>query len=378
MFVSAPADINVSLADMVEEMKMSLGDLQAGGVNSRSRVGFPSLNQRIFAPFKLATVIDAVAARGIGPETVLDRTGLTPTEVRDPHTLTSIGQYLVACENIVAAGATFSDAFEIGSRLHLSAYGMYGYALMCSPTMREFFDFAVRYQPLATPTVRLGWRTEGAFAIWRFEEIYRDVMSNEVRTFLVRQQMKMTYTHIRDTAGADNLPIRAIFALPEDGQASADEQALSCSCSYGQEGNELHYPIGILDQTPELGNRLTRTMLEETCERLIGQSRISSGLSGEVYQLLLLAPNRSASMTSIAEQLGLQERTLRRRLAAEDTSYGEIVDDVRRKLAIEYLQTTRMSVDDVAWKVGFSDSANLRRAVRRWTGKTIGEVRAER
>lgn len=354
---------------------MSPGDVQAGGVSGRSRAGFPSLNQRIFAPFKLATVIDAVASRGIVPERVLDRTGLTPAEVRDPHTLTSIGQYLVACENIVAAGAEFSDAFVIGSRLHLSAYGMYGYALMCSPTMREFFDFAVRYQPLATPTVRLGWRTEGAVAIWRFEEIYRDVMSNEVRTFLVRQQMKMTFTHIRDTAGADNLPIRAIFALPEDGQARADEDALSCPCSYGQESNELHYPVGILDQTPELGNRLTRTMLEETCERLIGQSRIASGLSGEVYQLLLLAPNQSASMTSIAGQLGLQERTLRRRLASEGTSYGEIVDDVRRKLAIEYLQTTRMSVDDVAWKVGFSDSANLRRAVRRWTGKTINEVR---
>ena len=58
-------------------------------------------------------------------------------------------------------------------------------------------------------------------------------------------------------------------------------------------------------------------------------------------------------------------------------SAEEIVDDVRRKLTIEYLQTTRMSVDDVAWKVGFSDSANLRRAIRRWTGKTINEVRAK-
>ena len=37
----------------------------------------------------------------------------------------------------------------------LAAYGMYGYALMCSPTMREFFHFAVRYQPLATPALRL-------------------------------------------------------------------------------------------------------------------------------------------------------------------------------------------------------------------------------
>lgn len=67
---------------------------------------------------------------------------------------------------------------------------------------------------------------------------------------------------------------------------------------------------------------------------------------------------------------------LRRRLAAEDASYSAIVGDVRRKLAIEYLQMTRMSVDDVACKVGFSDSPNLRRAVRRWTGKTIRALRA--
>ena len=357
---------------------MSVGDAPGRIASRNARVGFPSLNQRIFAPFKLATVIDTVSGRGIAADTVLERTGLTLAEVRDPHTLTSIGQYLTACENIVAAGAQFADAFAIGSRLHLSAYGMYGYALMCSPTMREFFDFAVRYQPLATPTVRLGWRTEGAFAIWQFQEIYRDVMSNEVRTFLIRQQMKMTYTHIRDTAGSDNLPVKAVFALAQDGHAAEDERELSCPCFYGHDANELHFPIGILEQTPELGNRLTRTMLEETCDRLIGQSRIASGLSGEVYQLLLVAPNQSASMTAIAGQLGLQERTLRRRLAAEETSYGEIVDDVRRKLAIEYLQTTRMSVDDVAWKVGFSDSANLRRAVRRWTGQTINEVRAEK
>lgn len=340
------------------------------------RAGFPSLNQRIFAPFKIATVIDAVAGRGIEPETVLDRTGLTLADVRDPHSLTSIGQYLIACENIVAAGAGFDDAFAIGARLHLSAYGMYGYALLCSPTMRDFFDFAVRYQPLATPTVRLEWRTEGDVAIWHFREIYRDVMSSDVRTFLVRQQMKMTFTHIRDTAGKDNLPVGALFALPEDAHTADDALALSCPCFYDQPANELHYPIGILDQTPELGNRLTRTMLEETCERLIGQPRISSGLSGEVYQLLLNAPSQFPSMTEVASQLGLQERTLRRRLAAEDASYGAIVDDVRRKLAIEYLQTTRMSVDDVAWKVGFSDSANLRRAIRRWTGGTVGEIRA--
>src|SRR3546814_16813161 len=107
---------------------------------------------------------------------------------------------------------------------------MYGYALMCSPTMRDFFDFAVRYQPLATPTVRLGWRTEGEVAIWQFSEIYRDVMSSEVRTFLVRQQMKMTFKHIRDTAGADNLTGGALFALTEASTSAADGHDLAVAC----------------------------------------------------------------------------------------------------------------------------------------------------
>src|SRR3546814_9846209 len=155
--VRASADIVVSLADtdFGRDNIVTGDEVPAVLANRSARAGFPSLNQRIFAPFKLATVIDAVARRGIAPDTVLDRTGLTLSQVRDPHTLTSIGQYLVACENIVAAGAEFRDAFAIGSRLHLSAYGMYGYALMCSPPMRDFFDFAVRYQPLAA-------RSEGA------------------------------------------------------------------------------------------------------------------------------------------------------------------------------------------------------------------------
>lgn len=365
------ADMTVSFG----EKNMTEPARQAPALRN-DRSGFPTLNQRIFAPFKIATVIDTVAERGISAEAVLARTGLTLADIRDPHTLTSIGQYLTACENIVKAGAGFADAFSIGSRLHLSAYGMYGYALMCSPTMRDFFDFAVRYQPLATPTVRLHWRVEGDVAIWEFREIYRDFMSDDVRTFLLRQQMKMTFTHIRDAAGTDNLAVRAIFSLPEDEWSKEDARELSCTCVYDGEANELHYPVSLLDRTPALGNRLTRSMLEETCERLIGQSRIASGLSGELYQRLLSTPGQFPSMPEMAAQLGMQERTLRRKLALEDTTYGAIIDDVRRKLTMEYLQTTQMSVDDVAWKVGFSDSANLRRAVRRWTNGTVGQIRA--
>tara|TARA_R100000935_G_scaffold58864_1_gene98774 strand:+ start:8330 stop:9424 length:1095 start_codon:yes stop_codon:yes gene_type:complete len=335
----------------------------------------PLLNNKVFAPYKVATLIDTVEACRISAETVLNRTGLSLEEIRNPHTLTSVRQYLTACDNIIAAGAGLGVAFEVGSRLHLSAYGMYGYALMCSPTMREFFDFAVRYHLLATPTLRLGWRLEGDLAIWEFTEIYREVMSNDLRNFLIRQQMMQNFTHVRDVAGEDRTPVRALFGLADDGTATEDERMLECPCFYDQPVHELHYPASILDQAPELGNRLTRAMLEDTCDRLIGQAKMTSGVAGEVYQLLMLAPNQFPSMESIALQIGMTERTLRRRLRGENRSYADIIDDVRKKLALEYLTTTRMSVDDIAWKIGFSDSSNLRRAVRRWTGQTINEVR---
>ena len=347
------------------------------GRNAAKTRALPLLNHRIFAPYKVAALVDTVGERGIPAETVLARTGLSLDEVRNPHTLTSVRQYLMACENIIAAGADFRVAYAVGSRLHLSAYGMYGYALMCSPTMREFFDFAVRYHVLATPTLRLGWRLEGDLAIWEFTEIYTDVMSNSLRSFLIRQQMMQNFTHMRDVAGPECTPVRARFALTHPGAPIDDARILGCPCLFDQSVHELHYPASILDRAPELGNRLTRAMLEETCDRLIGQTGMTSGIAGEVYQLLLLAPNRFLSMESIAVQFGMTERTLRRRLSDEGRSYAEIVDDVRKKLALEYLRTTRMSADDIAWKVGFSDTSNLRRAVRRWTGQTISEVRGE-
>ena len=333
------------------------------------------LSQRIFAPYKLATLIETVQARDISADTVLARTDLTLDHVHNPRTLTSVKQYFTACDNAIAAGADVNTAFAVGSRLHLSAYGMYGYALMCSPTMREFFDFAVRYHLLATPALRLGWRQENGCAIWEFTEIYGDAMSEELRGFLVRQQMMQTFTHIRDVAGATHLPVRALFALAKTANLADDEHLLKCPCLFGQRVHELHYPASILDQAPEFGNRLTRAMLEETCDRLIGQAKGNSGIAGEIYRLLMRAPDRLLSMHAVALQMGMTERTLRRRLTDADCSYAGIVDEVRKSLALEYLRTTRISVDDIAWKIGFSDGSNLRRAIKRWTGKTIGEIR---
>jgi AraC-like DNA-binding protein len=72
----------------------------------------------------------------------------------------------------------------------------------------------------------------------------------------------------------------------------------------------------------------------------------------------------------IATLLGMSERTLQRRLAAEGTSFQRLLDDTRRELAQHYLDQRGVSLADTAYLLGFSEQSSFFRAVRRWFGRS--------
>ena len=73
----------------------------------------------------------------------------------------------------------------------------------------------------------------------------------------------------------------------------------------------------------------------------------------------------------------MTSRTLRRKLEVEGTSFTDLVASIRKALAIDYLSTTRLSTDDIATAIGFSDAVSFRHAFKRWTGKPPSEYRRE-
>ena len=86
-------------------------------------------------------------------------------------------------------------------------------------------------------------------------------------------------------------------------------------------------------------------------------------------------PGRFDDMETLARKLNTTSRTLRRRLHLEGTSYQDLLAEVRCNLAKEYLRSTRMTTEDIAETLGFSDAANFRHAFRRWTGKNPSDFR---
>lgn len=336
----------------------------------------PLFNERIYAPYKIAALVEVLSEQGIAPSSSLKGSGVDEDRIYDATALTSVRQYVEVCSNAIALGARPSTPFETGGRLHLSAYGMYGYALMSCLTMRDYFRLGVKYHTLATPTLTIEWSEYDGKAVWTFPDALLFNESREIRRFLIEQQFTQHVTHLQDVFGKPCSPLKAYFSHSAPAHADLYSKYLGCPCVFDHEQCELHYDGVILDQKPHLAHRLTAAVLQQTCERLIGQAKVSSGISGEVYQRLLKRPGEFPSMEIIAQQLDMTPRNLRRRLQAENSSFAAILDDIRCSLAIEYLKTTKMNTDDIALFLGFSEPTNFRRAFKRWTGKTTSEYRA--
>jgi hypothetical protein len=99
----------------------------------------PLWNEKRYAPYKVAALVEVLNEQGIAPEASLSGSGLSPESLTQPHTLTSVRQYITVCHNALQLSKDPETPFRVGSRIPLSAYGMYGFALVCSPTIREYF-----------------------------------------------------------------------------------------------------------------------------------------------------------------------------------------------------------------------------------------------
>lgn len=84
------------------------------------------------------------------------------------------------------------------------------------------------------------------------------------------------------------------------------------------------------------------------------------------------------SIANTAMALDLSVRTIQRRLASEGTSFSELLDDVRRRLALFKLNSTRVSLGEISATLGYKRQSNLTRSVRRWTGATPSEILTRR
>jgi AraC-like DNA-binding protein len=339
-----------------------------------------ALHDKIYAPLKIAAVVATLADCGVSAQAALAGTGLTEDQLRIPQTRSSIQQLLIVGRNALKWVDRVDLGVQAGLRMHASAYGMYGYALLCAESLRHAYEMAVRYHQLATPVMTLHWVQTDDQAVWVFpppsELAHLDLSEAEYQFFL-DMQFAVHMTMMKDVMGPWCTPSCARFALsdPEPERSEALSRALECPVSFGQPRNELHYPAEWLDRAPQLANPLTAAQLSGTCAKLMEELKWQAGLARRVVDELTRVPGRFPDIDQVAATLCMAPRTLRRRLDADGTSFSDLLDKVRLALAVDYLDDTTLRIDDVASALDFADAASFRHAFKRWTGKTPNEYR---
>ena len=145
---------------------------------------------------------------------------------------------------------------------------------------------------------------------------------------------------------------------------------------FGSNMNALLLDEGFLKVSLPRANPHLSQVLTTRAEELLKSLESSKTTRGEVEKLL--TPNLQSGETSvdvIARQLGVSRQTLFRRLKAEGVTFEKVLDELRHRKALKYLEEGKLSVNETAYLVGFSDPAAFSHAFKRWTGHSPATIR---
>ncbi len=298
-------------------------------------------------------------------------------DVHSPHTRISLSQLMTAYRNAIRLSNDPHLAFRIGGTVHISAYGMYGYAILCSPDFRTAIDFAIRYHVLATPLAMVDLTEADGLAVWSIEPHAQTLGDHALCRFVIEKQIGVHISLMRDLMGPAFAPqeIHLKYTKPTDFSISASE--IGCAVCYSKPANRIIFQAEWLDANATLGNRTTYSHVVDVCDKLLADFALRTGVAGQIREILLRDISNPPAFGSIAHRLGLNERSLRRALERQGCSFRDLRDELRVQLAVEYLRGTALTNDDIAVALGFSDGAAFRRAFRRRTNKSPSQVRNE-
>jgi AraC-like DNA-binding protein len=119
-------------------------------------------------------------------------------------------------------------------------------------------------------------------------------------------------------------------------------------------------------------------VLSAHADALLKELETSKTIRGRVESLLLpVLHTGDIGMDSIASRMGLSRQTLFRKLRAEGARFEQVLDELRHRLALDYLSARKVSVNETAYLTGFSEPAAFSRAFKRWTGTSPRDARVK-
>lgn len=327
----------------------------------------------LLTPIAISQVmINFAANHGVDLDTCLLGTGITETDLVGSETLITRAQEMRLIENLMLALPDVPAlGFKLGLQYNVATFGIWGFALRTSRTLREATDLAIRYLPLSTAYCRMySFDEQDMFGV-RFDP---ETIPRHLRQFLLERDMATGMNLLKELSLAGIRVVAAEFEGDAPPYCADMEHACGLKLTFRCPRNALLVRKEDADRPLPTYDASLAQVLDHQCQQHL-QRRQLGGLSGRVRQQILGPLGLVATLDEVAGALALSPRSLRRKLDQENTSFRTLVEEERRQIAMQLLEGSDMKLDELAIHLGYTDTTSFTRAFRRWMGCSPGEYR---
>ena len=144
--------------------------------------------------------------------------------------------------------------------------------------------------------------------------------------------------------------------------------------------NEIIFSMKDLKKPFLTANNIMVEYLEPQLKQKLAEieNQISETFTARVQKKLFqLIPSGQFSLENVAEEFGISGRTLQRNLSVENTGFNQMVKDIQKMMTFNYLEAKELSIDEIAYLVGYSETSSFYRAFKKWTGKTVSQYQKD-
>lgn len=311
--------------------------------------------------------LSLMASRGIAREQILQHTRFDPALLEQPSARLTTADFVQMLANGFALVRDPAIGYAFGLDTKPTSHGFLGYALLTCSTLREAVQLGERYMRLRTNATRLKLIDKDDVVLVQLEENFE---LGPFRQFIL-ESLTGSLVRIGEFLLGNNRMHDGEIWVDYDEPAYYQEWRdrlppirFNMPCNQFCIAREmLDIPLALADPVA------SRTAIEQLERELavLGQDE-GDDIATRVLAVLNDPLTPFGDLDTVARQLFISSRTLKRHLQQQGTTFQHLLDEVRMQHAQKLLLNSRLSIENIAQQIGYADAANFTRAFRRWTG----------
>jgi AraC-like DNA-binding protein len=262
----------------------------------------------------------------------------------------------------------------LGQRAVFKCIGIVFHLASNCNTVRESLLHVTRYSNLANEVCKAGFEEGKEFAEWSMQYMNSEYLCIPLIEFEACQGLKI----LRSVLGEDFKPTRIKFQHGPPDYVEKYHQVFKVPFLFEQEKCAIVFGKEHLDIPNPNPQPYVKELLIRHADTLQKEMERSNLFQDKVRKIVLIHLGAgSLNLEVIAKELNVSSRSIYRKLRSENTSYKNLLNEVRKQLAQDYLRERSFSIDDICFKLGFSESSAFHRAFKRWFGTNPGQYRKQ-